>query len=70
LPGTHVTLLVVVCCLAQQVYGQITRAPQSKLKDEFESRVRVEWDVFKNKDKNVYESLLADDFAAASISTA
>jgi hypothetical protein len=37
---------------------------QDKLKDLLESKVRAEWDAFKNKDKKAYADLLADDFVA------
>jgi len=32
------------------------------LKEMFESKVRVEWEALKNKDKNGYAELLADDY--------
>jgi hypothetical protein len=39
-------------------------ADQAKLATLLESRVRAEWDAFKNKDKKAYGDLLADDFVA------
>lgn len=37
------------------------------LKSLFASRVRSEWEALKNKDKNAYADLLADDFEAVEI---
>ncbi len=37
---------------------------QDKLKTLLESKVRAEWDAFKNRDKKAYGELLADDFVA------
>jgi hypothetical protein len=34
----------------------------SGLKDMIESRIKVEWDALKSKDKKVYAELLADDY--------
>ena len=34
----------------------------SELKDMFESKIKVEWDALKNKDKKAYAELLADDY--------
>jgi hypothetical protein len=34
----------------------------SKLKDLFESKIKVEWEALKNKDKKGYAELLADDY--------
>lgn len=34
----------------------------SALKDMFESKIKVEWDALKNKDKKAYGDLLADDY--------
>lgn len=35
---------------------------KSSLKDMFESKIKVEWDALKTKDKKVYGDLLADDY--------
>jgi len=44
---------------------QASAAPaQAELKDLLESKVRAEWDAFKNKDKKAYGDLLAEDFVA------
>jgi ketosteroid isomerase-like protein len=37
---------------------------QAKLKDLLDSKVRAEWEAFKNKDKKAYGELLADDYVA------
>jgi len=42
-------------------------APEPDLKSLFESRVRSEWEALKNKDKNRYADLLADDFEAVEV---
>lgn len=34
----------------------------SKLKDMFESKIKVEWETLKNEDKKAYGELLADDY--------
>jgi len=39
-------------------------AEQAQLKELLESKVRAEWDAFKNKDKKAYGDLLAEDFVA------
>jgi hypothetical protein len=73
------TWLIVCCvpllltCLAfpQQPTGKAVEpaqpgpaSAQAKLKDLLESKVRAEWESFKNKDKKAYADLLADDFVA------
>ncbi len=35
---------------------------ESKLKDMFEAKIKVEWEALKNKDKKAYADLLADDY--------
>ncbi len=48
--------------------SQSSAAPaQAQLKDLLESKVRAEWDAFKNKDKKAYGDLLAEDFVAVEI---
>ncbi|HKD15345.1 MAG TPA: nuclear transport factor 2 family protein [Candidatus Angelobacter sp.] len=68
----------VACALAgllfmQQAAGAQTpgqekrQAPASgatKLKEILESNVKAEWEAFKNRNKQTYSDLLADDFAA------
>src|SRR5215468_340493 len=64
--------LAVLLCMQQvasaQTPGQEKRqAPASgatKLKEILESNVKAEWEAFKNRNKQTYSDLLADDFAA------
>jgi len=35
---------------------------ESKLKDMFEAKIKVEWEALKHKDKKAYSELLADDY--------
>jgi hypothetical protein len=39
----------------------------SKLKDMFESKIKVEWEALKNKDKKAYGELLADDYQGVEV---
>jgi len=39
----------------------------SKLKDMFESKIKVEWEALKNKDKKTYGELLADDYQGVEV---
>jgi hypothetical protein len=39
----------------------------SALKDMFESKVKVEWEALKNKDKKAYAELLADDYQGVEV---
>ncbi|HEX7284569.1 MAG TPA: nuclear transport factor 2 family protein [Candidatus Angelobacter sp.] len=68
-------LVIVLACmaLAQQPATQGASSmekkenaspAQVKLKELLESKVKAEWEAFKNKDKKAYSDLLADDFAA------
>jgi hypothetical protein len=41
--------------------------PDSKLKDMFESKIKVEWEAIKNKDKKAYGDLLADDYQGVEV---
>jgi hypothetical protein len=41
-----------------------TQSDQAKLAVMLESKVRAEWEAFKNKDKKAYGGLLAEDFVA------
>jgi Domain of unknown function (DUF4440) len=40
---------------------------ESKLKDMFESKINVEWEALKNKDKKAYGELLADDYEGVEV---
>jgi hypothetical protein len=42
-------------------------SPDSALKDMFESKIRVEWEALKNKDKKAYAELLADDYQGVEV---
>ena len=39
----------------------------SALKDMFESKIKVEWEAFKNKDKKAYAELLAEDYQGVEV---
>ena len=39
----------------------------SGLKDMFESKIKVEWEALKNKDKKAYAELLADDYQGVEV---
>ncbi len=39
----------------------------SELKDMFESKIKVEWEALKNKDKKGYAALLADDYQGVEV---
>src|SRR5580700_2595190 len=39
----------------------------SSLKDMFESKIKVEWEAIKNKDKKAYGDLLADDYEGVEV---
>ncbi len=66
-----VPLLLTCLAFPQQPAGKAVEpaqpaaaSAQAKLKEVLESKVRAEWDAFKNKDKKAYGDLLADDFVA------
>ena len=66
-----VPLLLTCLAFPQQPAGKAAEPAQSvdalaqaKLKDLLESKVRAEWEAFKNKDKKAYSDLLAEDFVA------
>jgi hypothetical protein len=42
-------------------------SPESKLKDMFEAKIKVEWEALKNKDKKEYGELLADDYEGVEV---
>jgi len=46
---------------------QSSAPAQAPLKDLLESKVRAEWEAFKNKDKKAYGDLLAEDFVAIEV---
>ncbi len=68
------TLLLTYSALSQQpaaaskpadsASGGLSSSEQDKLKILLESKVRAEWEAFKNRDKKAYGDLLADDFVA------
>ena len=62
-PGAGVALLLALC-LVEFMPAQNAPAKKvlSKFRDQFEAKVKTEWDAFKNKDKKAYSGLLADDF--------
>ncbi len=39
----------------------------AKLKDMFESKIKMEWEALKNKDKKAYGELLADDYQGVEV---
>jgi len=60
--------------LSQQTAGlgkagenQQTGADDSALKDIFQSKIKVEWEALKNKDKKTYGDLLADDYQGVEV---
>ena len=62
-------------CSAQQAPDKAQRgrkylasqAPQSRLKDELEARVKAEWEAIKARDKKAFGELLADDYVAVEV---
>jgi hypothetical protein len=42
-------------------------AAESKLKDMFEAKIKVEWEALKHKDKKAYAELLADDYQGVEV---
>ena len=47
--------------------GEKNAAGDSALKDVFQSKIKVEWEAIKNKDKNAYGDLLADDYQGVEV---
>jgi hypothetical protein len=47
--------------------SQSVVVPDSALKDMFEAKIKAEWEALKNKDKNVYADLLADDYQGVEV---
>jgi ketosteroid isomerase-like protein len=77
MPGWHicggVAVILTGLALAQQspAGGKASESKQSSpastqpdVKDVLESKVKAEWDAFKNRDKKAYGDLLSDDFVA------
>ncbi len=66
--STVLAVFVLICVALPQEIKQkpaTNQAPvpaDAKLAAVLESKVRAEWDAFKNKDKKAYGDLLADDF--------
>jgi|ERR1700728_8580 hypothetical protein len=44
-----------------------TTSPESSSQNMFESKVKVEWEALKNKDKKAYGELLADDYQGVEV---
>lgn len=42
-------------------------AAEAKLNDLFQSKIKAEWDALKNKDKQAYGTLLADDYQGVEV---
>jgi len=42
-------------------------AAESNLKDFFQAKIKAEWEALKNKDKNAYGALLADDYQGVEV---
>lgn len=66
-------LLVIFPGLAQQPATSVQSNPakqsdhhtsSAQLKESLESKVKAEWEAFKNRNKQAYSDLLADDFVA------
>ena len=64
-------MLLVVLVLGENGVAQAKPAQAAPagpdLKSLFDFRVRSEWEALKNKDKNAYADLLADDFAGVEV---
>ena len=71
--GVCAGLMVLIACLAWAEPGgkQVPKQPgnkpgqtpvQPELNNMFESKVRAEWDAYKNKDKKAFADLVSDDF--------
>ncbi|HEY6250735.1 MAG TPA: nuclear transport factor 2 family protein [Candidatus Angelobacter sp.] len=50
--------------VSNQKKSPATSSASAQLTEMFTSKVTIEWDAFKKKDKKSYSDLLADDFAA------
>src|ERR1022692_1198471 len=44
-----------------------SKSADSKLKDMWEAKIKVEWEALKNKDKKAYGELLADDYQGVEV---
>lgn len=68
--GAVLAAVLLICVAASQEVtqkappSQTSASAQTNLASVLESKVRAEWDAFKNKDKKAYGDLLADDFVA------
>jgi len=49
---------------SEQTKQQASTPASAKLREMLESNVKTEWEAFKNRDKQAYGDLLADDFTA------
>ena len=52
---------------ASSGHSAVNVAADSSLKDLFQSKIKVEWDALKNKDKKTYGDLLADDYQGVEV---
>ena len=50
-----------------QSSGATSASADARLKDLFESEIKAEWEAIKNKDKNAYGNLLADDYQGVEV---
>jgi hypothetical protein len=50
-----------------QPSGATSASADARLKDLFESKIKAEWEAIKNKDKNAYGNLLADDYQGVEV---
>ena len=46
---------------------KVSATGEAGLKDLFQSKIKVEWDALKNKDKQAYGALLADDYEGVEV---
>ena len=51
---------------AKTAESQLSSA-ESKLKDMFEAKIKVEWEALKHKDKKAYADLLSDDYEGVEV---
>jgi uncharacterized protein DUF4440 len=51
----------------QSPFASTTSSAESSLQNMFESKVKVEWEALKNKDKKAYGELLADDYQGVEV---
>lgn len=61
------TLSLPVPVGATQASSATSTSVDPYLKDLFESKIKAEWEAIKNKDKNAYGNLLADDYEGVEV---